>query len=184
MTTLYFTDAAGASAALDTFLIAIAANVPLDVTIQAEAAGDEVDSATGVITGTWVDAPTTPHVGADTFPYSGPAGFEFQWLTPTIHNGRHVRGKTYIVPAGRGGLDTDGTYTSVFTAAIAAVGATFVAAATGNFQIWSRPRLATPSWTDVHGKIHPAKSAVPGAAAPVGGVRVPDKVVVLRSRRD
>ena len=100
--------------------------------------------------------------------YSAASGFEISWITPAFRNGRIVRGRSFIVPASITSYDSNGTLSAscISTALAAAQAAITLQNAT--LVVYSRPTTANPT---------PAVSSV-------DQVQVPDKVVVLRSRRD
>lgn len=127
------------------------------------------DEATGMMTGLIDDTTTlTPVAAPTTGNYAGPSGGMVQWNTGTVVNGRLLRGRTFLVPLGTTAYDNTGTLATatigrINTGASELSGAGFAS----GFGVWSRPQ-----------------SGGTGAFAEVNGHRVPDKVVVLRSRRD
>lgn len=184
VSTFYFTDAPGAQGDVTAFFTTIALSTPIDVHFQVEATGDIIDSATGTLTGTWVGTQQVPAIGANVSDYAAPVGACVEWLTAAVRNGHHVRGRTYLVPISRDTFDTDGTLQPNSIAAFLAAALALNGAQVGNLKIWSRPVVARGAWTDKFGKLHAAVAASAGAAFDVVGARVPDKAVVLRSRRD
>lgn len=184
ISTFYGSDAVALAGALLTLFDAIKAFLPNDVTISPETTGDTLDDATGVLTSGWTGGPTWTVTGTGNTAYAAPAGVMIKWLTNAVFQGHRVRGRTFLVPTATGVFAIDGTMAPASVAAGNAALATFVSSASAYMMIWSRPRAASPAWTDVRGKVHPAKPALAGFAhALTGGVFV-DKAVVLRSRRD
>lgn len=182
--TFYFTDVTTMQGPLNDLYSALVTLLPSMVRIQAERSGDIIEDSTGAITGTWTTDPTTEIAGTGAPAHAGPVGLQLQWLTRAIVQGRHLRGRTFIVPATTDAFDTDGSLLpSVSAAAVAAAGA-FALATDVNLRVWSRPRLAAAGYTDRRGRVHPPVIARLGSSAFVVGGRVPDKAVVLRSRRD
>jgi hypothetical protein len=181
---MYFIGAAPVQGTVHAYFAALAVAIPAGGTLLVETGGDIIEDTTGALTGSWTGTAQAPISTSAAGAYAAPVGFVLEWMTNFVHNGRKVRGKTYIVPAGRDVFGPNGTLDDATVASLQAGGDTFVANTGSEFRIWSRPRAATPSWTDVHGTIHPARPAVAGANFVVGGCRVPDKAVVLRSRRD
>lgn len=102
--------------------------------------------------------------------YSAASGVVITWRTPGVKNGRRVRGRTFIVPTTTAAYDIDGslhaTGIGVFqTAAAGLIGA----GTTQDFGVWSRPT---------------APGASDGAWFTATSGTVPDKVAILKSRRD
>lgn len=179
VTTMYFTDAASSQGAVQTLLDSLVGNLPLDVTVQQEASGDIITAETGALTGTWTGTVEPPVQGLNPSVYAAPIGFQFQWLTNTVLDGHRVRGKTFVVPTATQIFDTNGTLTPAAVIALTDQGNAFLNTTLGTFLIWHRPRAARA-----------ADGSRPAVAARAGGVafaiatRVPDKAIVLRSRRD
>jgi hypothetical protein len=105
-------------------------------------------------------------------PFSGTSGLITRWITPDYVEGKHVVGRTYLVPLAQGSYDAQGsiasgTITAIQTAALALVAAT-------SMVVWTRPRAASTN---------PPVTARPGSAHPVTNAIVPDLACVMRSRR-
>jgi len=167
LSTFYCTDAITLLPQVRTFFQAFTAFLPPAVVISFEPFGARIESTTGVLTGAWSTGVTPATVqGSSAASYSAPAGMMVNWLTTAVVNGRFLRGKTFLVPAAAAALD--GTPA---TAAVSALQAAAVAlnGAGGNLLVWHRPTTEAPT---------------SGAAFAVSSVQVPDKIVVLRSRRD
>jgi len=114
--------------------------------------------------------PVTPPVvinGNATGSYSAPSGAVITWLTGLVHQGRRVRGRTFLVPIANQQLDTNGTLGSAFLTNLRTAAAAYIATAV-NPCIWARPDPGTTN----------------GAAFTVAAASVADKVAVLTSRRD
>lgn len=184
VTTLFAVDAAGMQGDVQSLFEAFAVQFPPDVTVKQETFGDTIESTTGILTGGWIGTDHPAIVGSGGSNYAAPVGAQVQWLTDGIHAGHRVKGRTFIVPISSNLYQDNGSLIDSLVLFLATAGGDFVTATADNFKIWSRPRDATPSWTDVHGKVHPARPAVDGSATSVSGVKVPDKAVILRSRRD
>lgn len=102
--------------------------------------------------------------------YSAASGAVITWRTSGVRNGRRVRGRTFLVPGGYGFLQTDGTLEPGAIASLqAAANALLAPNADRSFVIWARPS---------------APGAVDGIAHNVVSATVPDKVAILKSRRD
>src|SRR6266545_755528 len=168
ISTSYAIEGAALSVAWRNFYLAIAAQLPSTVTVTIDSSGDELSETTGQITGTWNDVPVAPVTGGGGNVYDAPAGFLVEWLTEDIGAHRRVIGKTFLVPGVSTGVG--GTFSAGQLAAITNAANAFVAAASPPDSMvgWSRPTGAGNN----------------GVRHIVTGARVPNKVVVLRSRRD
>lgn len=184
LSTFYFGDAAAALGPLRTFFNSMANLLPSGVLINIHETGDTLESTTGAISGQWAGSGQATVAGIGTTDYAAPVGAQVSWLTTVITGGRRIKGRTFLVPLqgsvfdGFGTLDTSAhdsilTYANILWAALPA-----------NMMIFQRPRLATPQWTDVRGRVHPAVAARAGTGAAVSGAIVPLKAAVLTSRRD
>ena len=162
----------------------LASRLPGDVHIQVAGDGDTLDEATGTLTGSWTGTAPGPTVGADGGGYSAPSGATVRWLTTFIHGGHRVNGRTFIVPFSGGSFATDGTLIPAAITQLQGAAAAFLAVAPANFQVWSRPRDATPAWTDVHGVTHAARAGVAGQAFSDSAFSVPEQAVLLPPRAD
>ena len=143
------------------------AALPAGVTINFQAGVDTLDDDTGqLVTTTPITAPL-PITGSDNTAYAAVAGACVTWLTQGVITGKRVRGRTFLVPMGGSGLQSDGTLatqkvTDINTAAQALI------SAAPEFTIWRRPSSV---------------SAADGSAHPVLAFRVQDKTAYLTSRR-
>lgn len=184
VSTFYTDDFAGFSGAFSTLMASLKDSIPDTVKITVPNSGDTIDDTTGALLGSWngtsgffVQCTGDGH-------HAAPAGYMIKWETGAIHNGRRVRGRTFIVPCSSNIYDADGTLIPAFLTGKQTALDTFVASMGTTLKVWQRPRAATPSWTDVKGRTHLAKSATDGWASFVTSATIPDKTVVLRSRRD
>lgn len=177
--TFYALDGPAFLPALEVFLEGIVGVFPTDVTLRAESSGDVLNDVNGEITGSWSGMATDPHVGTHADVYAAPAGMLIHWLTGTVLDGRRLRGRTFLVPASSAVFHTDGTVTSGTLTSVQDLGAGLVADAEGNFVVWHRPREARAADGS-----RPAVTHRDGGHAFVTASSVPDRIVVLRSRRD
>lgn len=100
--------------------------------------------------------------------YAAPSGALVQWNTDTIAKGRRLRGRTFIVPMASNQYQQDGTLSNDAISDLNAAGAALIGDGDGpQAVLWSRP---------VNGS--------GGSIGPITSFRVPDRVSVLRSRRD
>lgn len=182
--TFYAVDGAAFGGFLSTFLSQIRNYFPIDVSFAIDASGDVIDPITGQATGGWSGGTPTGVQGSDVGVYAAPVGALVRWNTGQIRSGRRVRGRTFLVPFAGGQFQQDGTLSPSALAALQTAANALVTSAAPGMLVFQRPRKATNAWTDVHGKVHPAKAARVGEALAVTTATVPDKAVVLRSRRD
>lgn len=148
---------------------------PSPMTYQINADVAEVDEIDGSIDSY---VPTTPPAKSAVSPagtYSAPTGGCVDWLTSGVVASHRVMGRTFLVPLVSTAFQVDGTLsTSAITTITNAANALRVA--TGpTLCVWARP------FEPEEGDDRPARA---GSAHPVVAVRIPDKSVVLRSRRD
>ena len=146
-----------------TLFNSVAAYVPSGVTFTFDALAAEIDSSTGDIISMTAAGAAAPVICAGAGNYALPSGAVVRWLTGQFVNGRQVQGRTFFVPFS--GLDSAGTLLAAAITALQGAAATYVGA--NPAVVWTRP---TPT---VAGSVHSVTSAL-----------VPDKCVVLRSRRD
>lgn len=179
ISTFYCMDAAALRAPLGAFFNDLRVALPTTVTNQIQATGDTLDEATGEITSAWATAPSATTQGTDAAAYPAPAGAVIEWFTGGVVHSHRVRGRTFLVPGGGSIYQADGTLLDGPRTVITDAASAFVAATTGNLVVWARPfkgRAATAT--------RPAIPARQGSRHQVLSSSVPDKAVVLRSRRD
>lgn len=133
-----------------------------------------VEDTTGAIDSYISTTPPTQSVFATVALYAAPAGACIDWLTAGVVNSRHVQGRTFIVPLGGNDYQSDGTITTASKTALETAAENYRTAAGITPVVWSRPYTAVP------GKPRPT---TPGSSYTITARRVPDKTVVLRSRR-
>lgn len=177
--TMYFLNENTAIPSVRAFWEAVSFVMPVSVTAQVQNEGDVIESTTGALTGAWSKAPVAPVFGKTPGPYSAPTGAVVNWLTQNVFDGRRLRGRTFIVPMDNGVYETNGTLQQAAINAINGAADALIFEQSLSFVVWHRPREARP----LDGS-RPAVTARPGAHGIVTARRVPDKVAVLRSRRD
>lgn len=167
-TTTYWDDSVGPDlAALQAFFTGIADRLPSVVTVQVQNTGVRLESTTGAVLGAWAGAAQTPITGSSTGTYAAPSGAHINWVTSLPVNGRILRGRSFLVPLGGAQYDNDGSIGATALTDLRTNLATFVAAVTPDLLVWHRPLLGAG-----------------GVVAPMVAANIPDKVAVLRSRRD
>lgn len=147
---------------LDVFYKTFQNNIPTGVTITYPSSGLDIDSVTGQAVGSWKGVGTPAPVacnGAGGF--AAPVGAVINWHTGAYVSGRELRGKTFMVPLIGSQFD-DGTLLNLSKSEFqgAADALIFNAPTLG---VWSRKT---------------------GTFRTVSTASIPDKAVVLRSRRD
>lgn len=132
-----------------------------------------VDDATGVISHYVDSAVPTQETSAGNGAYAAPAGGKVAWRTAAVVRGRRLVGQTFIVPLCGQALDANGTIAAATVTRLRNAADALLSAAAANatpLRVWSRP--------------NPDEGIPVGTSAPVATASVPDKAVVLRSRRD
>lgn len=147
---------------LDSLFTAIGIKVPNVVSFYIPNSGITIDSATGHPNASWTAGSAITRVATGSGVYAAPVGGLIRWETPTFIAGRRLIGKTFMVPFLAGCFESNGTLLNTVKSDLEAAAALFVTGAT-SFRVYSR-------------KNH--------VAASVATSSVPDKAMVLRSRRD
>lgn len=132
--------------------------------------GDTIDEASGLVEDAWTvtggdDIISGTISGAA---FSSPAGAVVHWKTGGIVAGRHVRGRTFLVPIGAGQFDIDGTLAPSCVSTLQNQATLLVVDSAEHLMVWHRPP-------------HGASSG--GSAHKVIAATVPDRAAVLTSRR-
>lgn len=150
-----------------TFFTAIKAQFPTGLSWTIPSSGDEIDDATGALTGGWTGS------GGGTVAATGSAaswaagvGTRIRWDTLSIVNGRRVRGGTFMCPLLGTVYDSSGTISTTSLGIIQTAASAFAASGVAK-GVWHRP--TTPG---------------SGLYCSINSATVPDKVTMLRSRRD
>ena len=162
----YVGSAVLAQTALRTFYDAVKALVPTGLTMQVPSSGDQVNEATGAITGVWTGAAQAVVTGTSVSVYAGASGACVNWRTAQIIDGRRPMGRTFLVPLGSGAFETNGTLSATTLATIGAAATQLITDLSGELKVWHRPN-----------------SKGPGSNVTVLTAQVPDLAAVMRSRR-
>lgn len=152
--------------AIRAFFGALAGILPSTVSIQVPDTGDVVDETDGTITGVWSGTSSTLLTGLISGVYASPAGACVNWRSGLIVAGRRVMGRSFLVPLAGAAFQNDGTLSTSALGDLQSAATNLISALAGELKVWSRPR-----------------PALTGQAATVISSNVPDKAVVLRSRR-
>lgn len=179
-TNLYFRDfsegpvdqamADGAVAKTDIWLDAWVPALPSTVSLLVDPTVDIVNEQNGELEGFLTTSPDTSRLGTGSGAYSAPSGICVNWSTNGIRNGRRIRGRTFMVPVSGAATDTNGTIATTHLNNLRTASGVFISpTGAGDLGVWSRPTPAEPNG----GIWHVAAS-----------YSIPDRLAVLRSRRD
>lgn len=167
-TTMYWMSGLTNKCALTrTYFDAIKGVIPSTITLQVQSSGLEIDETSGAANGVWSETAVTAVVGTAVGVYAAPSGSIADWLTSAFVAGRRVRGRSFMVPLSGTAYQSDGTLLATAQTTLANAAAALVTGAAGTLGVWHRPVGGSG------GVFHLTTSST-----------VPDKVVVLRSRRD
>lgn len=142
-------------------------NLPNGVTLTFPSVVTDINEVTGQMGGQVGVTASSPLTGGDASSYAALAGACVTWITNGFYNGRRLRGRTFLVPCGGNGLQSDGTLSSNFRTACQTAAAALIGASV-DLMVWRRPTNQT---------------AADGAKDPVIGSQVTDKAAFLTSRR-
>lgn len=156
--------------AVRSFFSGFTLGLPTPIAIQVSPVVQQIDPATGHMTGEFTAA-TTPAVlaGAGGSNFSSPVGACVIWRTSTNLGTRLLKGKTFLVPLSTAAYDTDGTLLASRLTEIRTAAATLAAFITGagvHMQVWHRP-----------------VGGLGGEAHDVATSAVNDRSAILRTRR-
>ena len=183
LSTFFFGDTTSDMDPLKTFLTQMCFYLPNSAAFTIPNGGDKINETDGKIVGTWVATNAGGSTGSGgTAGYSGVSGFCVNWLSSLIVNGSRVQGRTFFVPASVNLYQSNGTIVDGTLSTLQAQAQAMVVAYAGEFKVFSRPFAGRAASAGP-----PPKPAIPprvGSAAQVIAARVPDKAVILRSRRD
>lgn len=184
LSTFYFGSSTTDMAALKAFFTTLMFKVPNSISATIPIVGDQINDTDGKIIGSWGPG-TNGGVaggGGGSTAYSGVSGFCVDWKSSAIVAGRRVQGRTFFVPASTSVYQTDGTIIDSERTAITTAATTLITAYAGELKVFARPFAGKAAEAGPPPK--PAKPARVGQACQVIAAIVPDKAVVLRSRRD
>jgi hypothetical protein len=162
----------GIGTKIRTWINSMVGLLPIGVTATFPNQLEEYDESDGELVGVHAIAQGAQVIGTGAGNYSSATGACINWTTNTLHNGRRVRGRTFIVPLlPSAAFQSNGTLLDTARTSLVSNSQIFIDSAAGYpLCVWSRPRtLPTPS---------------AGNAALVLSATVNDLTAVLRSRRD
>lgn len=164
---------AWATSIRDMFFALTSTIIPADVTISFPGEVLELNTATGELAAVVAVTPPTTCVGSATGAYSAPSGGRIRWNTAGIVGGRRVAGTTFIVPLISSAYDDAGTLSASTMTTLSGASGTYLATQPGVPVVYSRPFEGADG-------IAPR----PGTEHVITSQGIPDRVAVLRSRRD
>jgi hypothetical protein len=145
-------------------------SLPTSVTLTVDPVVDVVEETNGDLVRFLTTVPGAALTGTGTGNYSAASGACVNWYTNGVRNSRRIRGRTFMVPLAGNALGPDGTLDNTKVTGIRSATTTFISqTGAGDLGVWSRP--SGPGATD-------------GVWYAVSSFTLPDKVAVLRSRRD
>jgi hypothetical protein len=176
VSTHYLNAAPGAAdlTAIRTFFNALAAGIPNTANLTVDGVGDIINAQTGNLVGTWSATPPAAVAGSAASGYAAPVGTLVHWNTASVINRHRVKGTTYIVPTVNQ-FEPGGTPLATWLTTLSNAAGAMRDSLTGLFVVWARP-FVPPVGSEADPR--------DGSAVLVNGHSVPDKAVVLRSRRD
>lgn len=169
-------------AKIDAWLNAWNSRLPATVNVKLSSTVETVRVVDGVLTDFDTIAPFARANGTGTGNYSAASGACVNWYTDGIRTGRRVRGRSFMVPIAGSALAINGSIDDAALSALRTANADLIVptASGSRLYVWARP---TPIKDPVTGK--PTGGTNPdGLSFPVVSTTLPDKVAVLRSRRD
>lgn len=166
VSTFYYGVASPNVSDLVTFFTAIRSLVPSGLTWTIPNTGDELDDATGQLTGTWSGSGGgTVTSNGGSVAYAAGVGVAVNWTTGVIVGRRRVQGRTFLCPLVSSAYSTNGSIAGGNLTTIGSAAAAFVASGVAK-GIWHRPRNGSG-----------------GQYAAINFFQVPNRVTALRSRR-
>jgi hypothetical protein len=155
---------------VDAFLGTFPTYLPLGLAVSIDPTVGQLNEVTGALEAAWTVTPPAARTGTSATAYGAGSGLCVTWVTGQVHNGRIVRGRTFIVPLAGAGYDNDGSiYGTLLTNARTAATALTSDSGGSRLVVWKRPNPLIP---------------IDGGAYNVIGSNVSDKAAQLRSRRD
>jgi hypothetical protein len=147
--------------------------LPIETSLQVQSDVEVIEETTGQLKDV-INVPSYAALPgqAASAPYSAASGAVITWRTAGVRNGRRVRGRTFIVPLATSAYQADGTLAAAFITSMNTNlnGAGFLGSTeSAILGVFSRPTT---------------KGGSDGSWHQVQGFSIPDKVAVLRSRRD
>jgi hypothetical protein len=180
-TTIYVRSTAANPSPFLTFFQTIASRLPAVATVTVPSTGRLLDEATGKMTGVWNQGGGGAVGGTSSNTFAPQSGAQVKWDTGGFSNGRHVRGRMFIIPLSNAQYSTTlpGTIDQAACNVINGAATAMITAFAGNLVVWQRPlyeRDSNGNPTDVLKR--------PGTVSTVTTATTPVKPATLRGRRD
>jgi hypothetical protein len=139
-TSIYFQGAAIVNpSVLKAFFDAVAPYTPTTVTIQVNNSGELVDPPSGKVTGSWSTSSVASTAGTATAQAMTPSsGIQVRIETGTFRDGKHIRGRFYLIPGATGSYTNTGQITGTVTSAIQTAANTLVSASGSQIGVYHR----------------------------------------------
>jgi hypothetical protein len=180
-TTIYVRSTAASPTPLFTFFQNIVQHLPAAVSITVPSTGRLIDESNGKMTGVWNVAGGGTVAGTSANTFAPQSGAQVKWDTGGFSNGRHVRGRMFIVPLSTSqyAATPPGTLTPATCNNINTNATNMISQFSGNLVVWQRPLFvlgADGKPTD--------ELKRPGTVSTVTTATTPTKAATLRGRRD
>lgn len=154
-----------------TFFNAIASQLPPAVSLSFASEITDMNAVDASVAGFFaVTAPASVVGSSTSSEFAAAAGAMVRWNTDAVSQNRRVRGRTFLVPVTRGAYDAQGTIQAGSITQIQTAASAYVA--------------ATQSGAVIPHVFSPPKPGRAGFVSAIVSASVPDKAVILRSRRD
>ena len=167
ISTFYLPDTLTNVSSFVTFFNAIKAAFPSGLTWVIDASGDVINDTNGLLVGAWSGTGASSVTATGGSNYGAGMGGYITWNTTEVIAGRRLKGRTFLAPLDSGQYDNTGTLLNSTRATINAACTVLVAAS--GLLVWHKRTGSIPNT----GSSHPAVSGI-----------APDRVTMLRSRRD
>lgn len=161
---------------LKTFLDSWAGNIPAAVKIQVNGSGELVEPTDGKVVGTWTGVTPALITGTGTGSLNLSVGMQLRIETGAFRNGKHIRGRFYLIPSTGGTFDSIGAVTSTVVSTVQAAANTLLTASGSQIGVFHRPVYDRT--------VKPPVLTRPGEFIPAASLVALSKGAVLTSRRD
>ena len=173
VTTFYALDAAAALPELKGLMAGFAALQTSNLHYEYPTVGDIIDPINGDLVGSWTAGGRAGDTGGDSAVYSAPSGMCVNWLTGDVLDGHRLKGRSFFVPMSSNVYQDDGSIAPSILSSFQSLADAKVSSMAANFVVWHRPKKD---------KITHAITR-DGGYSVVTSAHVPDRAIVLRSRR-
>lgn len=157
-----------AADAVSDFFGVVQTLMPVSISVRPLSTVELVDETNGRIMDIYGIVPQPGSAGQYTQGFSAVSGALIHWDTDGVRNGRRVRGKTFLVPLGNALYENNGTIAPAQITMLQTAAQGLIDNPDTALHVYGRPTIAGDD----------------GASYAVLSARVPDKAVILRSRRD